>query len=59
MRFTVEPWSAEYGPSSEAAMLEAAQPPKLDVEFPVEGPARPVVQVVRGEVEPSVPPPGT
>ena len=33
MRFTVEPWSAEYGPSSEAAMLEAAQPPKLDVEM--------------------------
>jgi hypothetical protein len=33
MRFTVEPWSAEYGPSSEAAMLEAAQPPKLDVEL--------------------------
>lgn len=33
MRFTVEPWSAEYGPSSEAAMQEAAQPPKLDVEM--------------------------
>lgn len=33
MRFTVEPWSAEYGPSSEAAMQEAAQPPKLDVEL--------------------------
>jgi hypothetical protein len=33
MRFTVEPWSAEYGPSSEAGMQEAAQPPKLDVEL--------------------------
>lgn len=33
MRFTVEPWSAEYGPSSDPTMEEAAQPPKLDVEM--------------------------
>ena len=33
MRYTVESWSSEYGPSAEPSMLEASQPPRLDVEL--------------------------
>lgn len=33
MRYTVESWAAEYGPSSEGVMDEAVQQPRLDVEL--------------------------
>ena len=36
MRYSVEMWSAEYGPSSEGVMQEASQPPKLDIELPAD-----------------------
>lgn len=36
MRYTVESWSPDHGSSSEAAMTDASEPPKLDVELPVE-----------------------
>lgn len=36
MRYTVESWSPDQGASSEPAMTDASEPPKLDVELPVE-----------------------
>lgn len=36
MRYTVESWSPDHGSSSDPAMTDASEPPKLDVELPVE-----------------------
>ncbi len=35
MRYTVESWAADYGASSEPAMRDASEPPRLDIELPV------------------------